>query len=325
MNTQGRTMNIQQMRNICIEIFNGGHNVPIANNNGCSHTTITKFRARLKEGHITNLDALNKLNDEALIKVIYPSGQTPFKDQKPIKIERNKPLNDAILHPNFIDEANKQIERHLTSQVMYIDYVEKCIAENKEPIGRSWYYENLSKAKKSLKGVETYMVQEHPYSSELEIDYTGRKWKMYSSSGDITNCSICVLTWGASYYTYAEIIPQQSTKCTCEAIAHSLIYFGCRPSILLCDNAKSMVDKHTYGQEAIINSSFDNYMKQIGIALLPNNVYSPSQKSAVELSVRLIQQRVLPRMNEELSQSLEESNITLMNLVDKWLFVHKYG
>lgn len=50
-----------------------------------------------------------------------------------------------------------------------------------------------------------------------------------------------VMAWPASYYTYARFVPDLTTKSACEALREALVYFGCKPSCFVVDNARCLV------------------------------------------------------------------------------------
>lgn len=66
------------------------------------------------------------------------------------------------------------------------------------------------------------MKQEHVYGAKLLIDYTGSPCNLLQSDGTFKSYNICVLIWAASNYIYAELIPQQTSECTNNAISHAI-------------------------------------------------------------------------------------------------------
>lgn len=103
------------------------------------------------------------------------------------------------------------------------------------------------------------MTQDHPYGYEVCIDYCGQTWPYFDSKQHLRHGSVFVITWAASYMTFAMVVPGQTTKCTCEAIGKAFQYFGYIPYNLQFDNGTAAVVKHTVGAETIFNDSFHQH------------------------------------------------------------------
>ena len=72
----------------------------------------------------------------------------------------------------------------------------------------------------------------------VQLDLAGDTIKVTEADGDITKLYILVMTWPASYYTYATLISDMTTASFCEGIVKGLQFFDCKPDYLVIDNAK---------------------------------------------------------------------------------------
>lgn len=321
--SQGKNTEPNKLRNICCQILLGGSSRYIAQRLKCSASSVLNYAARLRYAEVDSLDQLNALSDEQLHDIIYKQGKclrSCKKESLTIKqLSDNLTQSSSVLPPDYQKFADEYFDRHRKVQFLYTEYLEQCTEQKKGCISRTTFYRHLNQIIKQQCSVKPIMKQEHVYGAELLIDYTGSSCNILQSDGTFKSYSICVLTWAASNYIYAELIPQQTCECTCNAISRALCFFGCRPSVLVCDNAKSMVLKHTTGRDVILNPSFEYFLQRCGIILDANNPFSPSSKSSVELSVRMIQERVLPRFYTSAVKPLSDYNRELLVLINQYI------
>ena len=141
----------------------------------------------------------------------------------------------------------------------------------------------------------------------------------YLEHGSVAKLYILVMTWPASYYTYATLIPDMTTASFCEGIVKGLQFFGCKPDYLIIDNAKALVTKHHVGADEIFNEQFSFFMRKLGILIDANNPRSPTSKSAVERTVGIVCDRCLSRLKKEKCQNIEEYGLRLLSLVDQYI------
>ena len=259
--SQGKNTEPNKLRNICCQILLGGSSRYIAERLNCSASSVLNYTARLRYAGIDSLDQLNALSDVQLHDIIYKQGKclrSCKKESLTIKqLSDNLTQSSSVLPPDYQKFADEYFDRRRKVQFLYTEYLEQCSEQNKNCVSRTTFYRHLNQIIKQQCTIKPIMKQEHVYGTELLIDYTGSTCNLLQSDGTFKSYSICVLTWAASNYIYAELIPQQTCECTCNAISHALYFFGCRPSVLVSDNAKSMVLRHATGRDVILNPSFD--------------------------------------------------------------------
>ena len=255
--------------------------------------------------------------------IIYKQGKClrPCKKESlTIKqLSDNLTQSSSVLQPDYQKFADEYFDRRRKVQFLYTEYLEQCSEQKKGCISRTTFYRHLNQIIKQQCTVKPIMKQEHVYGAELLIDYTGSTCNLLQSDGTFKSYSICVLILAASNYIYAELIPQQTCERTCNAISHALCFFGCRPSVLVSDNSKSMVLRHATGRDVILNPSFEYFLQRCGIILDANNPFSPTSKSSVKLSVRMIQERALPRLYTGAVKPLSEYNRELLVLINQYI------
>ncbi len=319
---QGKIMNVTQLRTICSELFLGKSQRTIAKDLHISRSTLLKFLGALKNNSIASIQELNSISDSQLVQIIYGNkadiGDTPREKNKIIKHRDIPPKAEDIYTPDMEPYLKLYVEAHLHKADIYVDYLKAANEKGLKPLGETSFRRRLNKIILENTEPNVDMHREHEYGNELELDWCGQQFEILDNNKNTVSCNVLVLCWATSYFTYARLVPSLSTVDTIDGIRDGLMYFGCLPRQLLIDNPKSMVIKHHIGSEAIFTPGFDKFMRKCGVAVNPNNPYSPNEKSAVETSVRLIQDRCLSRMPKG-CMFLDDANITLMKNVNEYI------
>ena len=320
--SKGKNLTTEQLRGICEGTLSNLTERLVAGTYSCSPATVSKVRRRLEVADITSVSQIANMSDQELAELYYGAGRAVSTHADITVIRTNRRLEKQsakpVLKPDYKLYVELYLDKKIKLQVLFGMYKEQASESGCKTICRSTFYDSMHNRISSALGPDVYMPQQHSYGDEVAIDYCGDVFGITDSDGSVANYAVCVLAWAASNLVYAEFIPGQTTAATCEVIAHALQRWQCAPRILSCDNAKSMVIKHGLGREPIFNVSFSHYMSLLGITVMANNPRKPSEKSYVELSVRLVQDRVLKRM--QLAQSvfyLNQANVMLMDLVDR--------
>lgn len=252
----------------------------------------------------------------------YGQGRAVCSHSDVIVIRQNRRKNQVngdsrVLSPDYEYLSERAIDGRENKSVLYASYLKQCELKQCKAVCRTGFYDGLNRVIGQKLGPNVFMRQSHQYGHEVAIDYCGDTIGILTADGSIKPYAVCVLAWAASNMVYAEIIPAQTTRDTCYAIANAMVRWQCHPRVLVCDNAKSMVIRHATGRETILNASFEHYVHSLGISVMANNPYSPSSKGYVELAVRLVQDRCLTVLRREpLALGLTEANTKLMDLVD---------
>lgn len=323
---QGHKMEITQIRNVCSDILRGVSQRTISNNRGIARSSVQKFKQLLSEYGI-DLIALNGLKDQDLAKIIYgdnvrivPSGR---KSKRVFAGNGYKGrIDESRLYKDDFDAMVRRFSdnRNVTKKDLYIDYVQTAEAAGQPYMKRPSFMERLNTKIKEHKGPDVYMHREHPFGEAVQLDWRGDRYPiLIDEDGTTKDYNVMVMSWPASYYTYARFVPDLTTKSACEALREALLYFGCKPARFVIDNAKCLVTKHGLGMEAVFNQSFEYFARQREIQPDANNPYRPNEKSCVETQCGLIQRRRLTRMSGGAPRTLPEANRELMEKVNRYI------
>ena len=95
-------------------------------------------------------------------------------------------------------------------------------------------------------------------------------------------------------------------------------YFGATPKLLISDNARTATVPRRDGNQTIraVTDRYARVCKHYGLAVFPTDVWSPTQKGAVENSVGISYRRVLGYLEQEIFHTLAELREELAERVE---------
>ncbi|MBU4270227.1 IS21 family transposase [Candidatus Dependentiae bacterium] len=155
---------------------------------------------------------------------------------------------------------------------------------------------------------ELYMRIEHKAGDKLYVDYTGKKMEVVDPrTGEIRTAEIFVAALGASKLIYAEAVWTQQKHDFIRAQINALTYIGGVPRAIVPDCLKTAVTKaHRY--EPDINPEYQDFANHYETTILAARPYKPKDKAQVEVSVRIVYQRICAPLRNRVFHSLEELN-----------------
>lgn len=318
---QGKLLSISKIREIISLLLINHPLKRIEDECKVSKSTIEKYKNLLSSTSLKTLDDLSQSSDDELVGRIFGTKAKIEKKNSHSVIKIIKQLSNKLRRNYHQIDTNKYVEKIVSSpstpiSSIYKEYVKEAKSLNKEFFKTTAFRKALKKELLNQKIERVSMHRMHKYGDELELDWCGSTVKL-NKDGLEKQYYVLVLTWAASYYCFATLVEDLTTKKAVNGICEGLKYFGVKPNILLIDNARALVKKHKFGHEAIINDSFNHFCRKCSIIVNANNPGRANEKSAVEHSVRMIQERVLHKLNK--SNSIESANIELLKLVNHYI------
>lgn len=320
--SRGKTLKVTEIREICRNILLQRPMREIARSLGHSPSLVIRYRLRLMLKQIDSLEQLESLSDDELTAVIYTNGaiSLPY-DVKYAKIIVPRPGRSNFYVPDFKELAIKADEQGYKAVLLWSDYLRECDKKQVKAMSRSSFYQRLKVELQKGRKISdnSYLIRSYRYGEELQVDHIGEKFTLNTPGGAV-KAQIYTIVWPASNYAYACFVRTQSTYECCTAISNALLYFGVRPQVICCDNAKSYVINHRES-EAELNELFEHNMALLEIRVNPAPYYSPQVKSVCEYTNRLILERVIPRMNGFLQQchTFTEHGRKLQEAVEQYI------
>lgn len=318
---QGKLLTVTLLRDICTSLMLKISYKNISERFKIAKSTAQKYRKLLNQAQIKEPHEVLLLSDTKLAQIIYGTNSKIKLCAKKICIIKSKPKIDQskdLYDPNFLELAIKYYENpNIRQSDLFIDYVKSALEAGKSYLKATSFRKKLKEKLALIKGPSVYLHRKHAYGDELQLDWCGETYDAIDEDGSVCKLKILVLTWSASYYTYATFVKDYSTQSTVNAIRDGFLFFNRLPQQLLIDNAKALVLKHKQGKEAILQEDFHYFMKRCYILVNANAPFKSNEKSAVEAAVNLIQTRVLTRLKKKLC--FKEANSMLNKLVIQYI------
>lgn len=317
---QGKVLPVVLLRQICASIMMNLPHATISKRFKVAKSTVQKYKSLLKKTALKSSEDVLFLSEIELVKIIYGSKAKLKYLSKKLRIILGKEsaLGKDVYHPDFLMLAIKySSDPRIRKSDLFAEYVHNAVSNAKITMSQSAFNLRLNEKIKSLKGPDVYLHRKHVYGDELELDWCGDTYEAVNENGELCTMRILVLTWAASYFSYAKLVKNFSTETTVKALRDAFLSFKCLPHQLLTDNPKTLVLKHSCDKEALLQEDFNYFMQRCGILVNANRPCRANEKSAVEETVKLIQQRCLFRMEKGLN--ISEANTVLQELLNIYI------
>ncbi len=265
--------------------------------------TASNYVNRFKEINI-NIDDFISLNEVEREKLFYPKNVCAIKS------------NNYKVMPDYIyvhHELKRKKHTKVTLSLLYEEYKE---ANPNNYYGSTQFRDYYSKF---LNKINPSMKQVHLSGEKLFVDYSGVTIPIVNQrTGEITKAQIFVAVLGASGYTFVHATYSQKQRDF--ILSHTLAYdfFGGTPLIVVPDNLKSAVIKHSKKDGIVINESYAALAKHYNMAVAPARPYKPKDKSKAEQGVQGIQRWILASLRHQTFFSVDELNDAISLLLDNY-------
>ena len=265
--------------------------------------TASNYVNRFKEINI-NIDEFISLNEVEQEKLFYP------KNVSDVKPNNSKVMPDYIYVQN---ELKRKKHTKVTLSLLYEEYKE---ANPNNYYGSTQFRDYYSKF---LNKINPSMKQVHLSGEKLFVDYSGVTIPIVNQrTGEITKAQIFVAVLGASGYTFVHATYSQKQRDF--ILSHTLAYdfFGGTPLIVIPDNLKSAVIKHSKKDGIVINESYLALARHYNMVVGPARPYKPKDKSKAEQGVQGIQRWILAVLRHQTFFSVDALNDAISLLLDKY-------
>ena len=265
--------------------------------------TASNYINRFKELNV-DIDKFISLNELKQEKLFYPKNICDVKPQ------------DSKVMPDFIyvhNELKRKKQTKVTLSLLYEEYKEanpnNCYGATQF---RKYYSKFLNKINPSMKMV-------HLSGEKLFVDYSGLTMPIVNQrTGEIVKAQIFVAVLGASGYTFVHATYSQKQKDFILSHTKAYDFFEGTPLIVVPDNLKSAVIKHSKKDGIVINESYAALARHYNMVVSPARPYKPKDKSKAEQGVQGIQRWILASLRHQTFFSVDELNDAISILLDKY-------
>ncbi|MBN2436336.1 MAG: IS21 family transposase [Spirochaetes bacterium] len=271
-------------------------------------STISDYINRFNRSGLTIEELETKTADE-IYSLLFPS-------------DSNKPKKRVYkIMPDFNAIDLELKKRYVTRELLWEEY--KALY----PDNHYGYTRFCNLYKEWKKRVTVSMRIEHKAGEKMFLDFSGLKWHIIDKdTGELKEVDVFVAALGASGYTYAEAVQDQSKPSVISCTINAMQFFAGVSNILVPDNLKSAVTKaDKYDPD--INETFEDMAAHYGAVVIPARPYRAKDKAKVELSVKLVQRWILARLRYLQFFSLAELNQAIFDLLEYFnkRIIRQYG
>ena len=260
----------------------------IALSMGISRQTVVTVLQRAGVLHV-DWQTAEGISDQELARRLFPPNEG--------KIEYKMP-DYAYIHREMAKPG-------MTQQLLWFEYYDQCRNSGELPYQltqfKTHYRAYLTKTK------ATMHINRKP-GETMEVDWAGQTAELCDDeTGEILSVYVFVSVLPYSGYAYAEAFLNQKQEAWTTAHVHAYNYFGGVARMLVPDNLKTGVLKHTRS-EVVLNKSYQELAEHYGTAILPARVRSPKDKASVEGAVSHVSSFILAALRNQRFFSLREMN-----------------
>ncbi|HHT27060.1 MAG: IS21 family transposase [Eubacteriales bacterium] len=263
----------------------------IANSLGVSRTTVIRTLQRAQAIGLDWVTATG-LGDKEVTAQLFPSGE-------------GKPM---YRQPDFAAIHKELAKPGVTQQLVWMEYCDACRAASEIPYQLSRFKELYHDY--ALQNKATMHISRKP-GEIMEVDWAGQTAHVVDTdTGELLEAYVFVAALPYSGYAYAEAFWHQDQAAWTAAHVNAYNYFGGVARILVPDNLKTGVIKHTK-REVVLNKAYQELAEHYGTAIIPTRVRTPKDKATVEGTVGKLSTFILAAVRNQRFFSLRELNETI--------------
>jgi transposase len=196
----------------------------------------------------------------------------------------------------------------VTLSLLWAEYHEQCRTSGEIPYQTSQFYYYYSEYVQKTKAT---MRISHKPGEIMEVDWAGQSASIRNTdTGGTIKAHIFVAVLPYSGYTYVEAFLSQDQQSWIQAHVNAYGYFGGATRILVPDNLKTGITKHTR-HETVVNKAYQEMAEHYMTAVVPARVRSPKDKATVEGNVGVVSTWITAALRNQQFLSIWELNTAI--------------
>jgi len=217
-----------------------------------------------------------------------------------------KTLESSGRQPLKFDYIHKELAKpNVTLSLLHHEYEVECRTNHKIPYSYRSFVRHYSKYAHKFKA--TLRIRRKP-GEIMEVDWAGTTaFIIDRDTGEKVKAYIYVAALPCSQLAYAEATLSMDLHSWITAHNHAYEYFGGVTQIVVPDNLKTGVTKHT-SRELVLNPTYKEMADHYGTVVMPARVRTPKDKASVEGSVGVISTWIIAALRNSHCFSLDELN-----------------
>ncbi len=285
-----KQLEVGKLRQLLLRLENGLSQRQISLDMQLSRKTVAKYSKIITNSELL-AEQLLALNDADLHTALYATKKVAISQSAPARLQFL--LEQAAYYKTELARPG------VTMQLLWQEYA-GC---QNLPYGYASFCKILKTAFQAQKAVYHKRYQA---GEVLMIDFAGDHLKYTDKeTGESVSCVVFVSVLGYSNYTYAEVLPSASLPYLVRALNNNLRYIQGVPLFVLTDNMAQLVKK-TDRYEPTFTEAAEGWANHNGTMLQTARVAHPKDKSAVEVHVKIVYQRIYATLRNQTFYSLKE-------------------
>lgn len=179
------------------------------------------------------------------------------------KCDYRLPVAVRLISVHFKDELKKREISEINGQIFY-----RFI--------RAYRTKNIHTGK-ALKRFES------DPGDQMQIDF-GQIPVKFKNSTNVVHFFTCIM--GYSRRIFVKAYDNETQAAWLNGIESAFTYFGHLPSVIVCDNATTLVKEHKRGQQPVYTEAFNGFCSYYKVTPMATRVMHPQSKGKVERAVR---------------------------------------
>jgi transposase len=242
-------------------------------------------------------------------------------ERKGVKLPLDDDITDPWLEDFLYPEKKQEVNgRHsmdferihmelskpnVTLTLLHDEYVREAHSAKKIPYAYRTFAEHYHKY--AMKYKATMRIWRKP-GEILEVDWAGTTLSVIDpDTGEKRKVYVFIATLPCSQLFYVEGAFNTELSSWVRLHQHTFEYIGGTPQIIVPDNLKTGVTKHT-SKELILNKTYAEMAAHYETVIMPARVRSPKDKASVEGSVNIVTTWIIQALRNVTCFSLEELN-----------------
>uniref|UniRef100_UPI0026EA4595 IS21 family transposase n=1 Tax=Alkalibaculum bacchi TaxID=645887 RepID=UPI0026EA4595 len=218
--------------------------------------------------------------------------------------------------PLNFDYIHKELAKpNVTLSLLHYEYEAECRVNNKIPYSYRSFLRHYSQYAAKYKA--TLRIRRKP-GEIMEVDWAGSTvFIIDRDSGEKVKAYIFVATLPCSQISYAEATLAMDLHSWISVHNNAYEYFGGVTQIIVPDNLKTGVTKHTT-KELVLNPTYKEMANHYGTIVMPARVKAPKDKPSVEGSVGTISTWIIAALRNTHCFTIDELNEKVRKKLDEF-------
>lgn len=218
--------------------------------------------------------------------------------------------------PDFEGYAVELRKKGVTRKLLWEEYVKLCTNINRIPLQYAQFCHQFARYLEQSKATMTF---QHSPGEKVEVDWAGQTIDIIDfNTGEVRKAYLFVATLPYSQYSYAEVTMDMKQESWIQAHIHLFKFLGGTPSLIVCDNLKAGVIKHSRNGEIVLNKAYQELGDYYHTAIVPAKPRTPKGKASVEGTVGKLSTQLIASCRNERFESVHEANQFMRPLLNNF-------